>query len=277
MHSKQQRDKGIIIIMFSTQEDLLKIKKSDTLVIYGSGYSIRTITSLEQEMFNSFDSIGFNYFSKSHIPTTYYFIREQSAEGGFEDENHLNFIEDLNIYNNETALILINMKKKNRSNSARWNLKLPLFIHEKKFFINEKCFWLDLHGKEVEEEIRYSKEYASEFFDYINKYDIFNDGIIHYNSTFSEVIHFAYFMRYNRIIFVGVDLYDSRYFWLEYDEDRPRLKKYNRDHSNTHTVSGVVCSISNILSKDISKEFFVHNEKSLLRNYFKKWEIKNAE
>ena len=58
------------------KEQFLKYKKSDTLVIWGSGSSIKNISIDDFNYLNQFDSISTTMFSKSKIQTTFYIIGE---------------------------------------------------------------------------------------------------------------------------------------------------------------------------------------------------------
>ena len=58
------------------KEKFLKYKKSDTLVIWGSGSSIKNLNENDFKYLNKFDSIGTTMFCKSKINTTFYIIGE---------------------------------------------------------------------------------------------------------------------------------------------------------------------------------------------------------
>ena len=48
-----------------SEDNLKSKKKSDTLIIYGCGYSINDLTDKDKEHLSQFDSIGFNWFCKT--------------------------------------------------------------------------------------------------------------------------------------------------------------------------------------------------------------------
>ena len=58
------------------KEKFLKYKKSDTLVVWGSGSSIKNLIDDDLDYLNQFDSISTTAFSKSKIQTTFYIIGE---------------------------------------------------------------------------------------------------------------------------------------------------------------------------------------------------------
>jgi hypothetical protein len=45
-----------------------------------------------------------------------------------------------------------------------------------------------------------------------------SDGLAHGFGTLSDAVNFAYCMGWKTLVLVGVDLYDSRYFWLNSNE-----------------------------------------------------------
>ena len=58
------------------KEKFVQYKKSDTLVIWGSGSSIKNLNPEDFNYLNQFDSISTTMFSKSKIQTTFYIIGE---------------------------------------------------------------------------------------------------------------------------------------------------------------------------------------------------------
>jgi len=58
------------------RDELLKTKNSNTIVVYGCGLSINSIGKKQRSILSKFDSIGFNWFCKSDIPTTFYLLRD---------------------------------------------------------------------------------------------------------------------------------------------------------------------------------------------------------
>lgn len=58
------------------KDRFLEYKRSDTLVIWGSGSSIKSLTKDDFNYLNNFDSISTTAFSKSGIQTTFYIVGE---------------------------------------------------------------------------------------------------------------------------------------------------------------------------------------------------------
>ena len=59
-----------------SKEEFLKYKKSDTLVIWGSGSSNNSLTDDDFKELNKYDSICINNFVKTGIKTTFCIIGE---------------------------------------------------------------------------------------------------------------------------------------------------------------------------------------------------------
>jgi len=51
-------------------------KKTDKIVIFGSGPSINRLKNEEIEYLQSFDTLSFNWFCKTNIPVKFYIITE---------------------------------------------------------------------------------------------------------------------------------------------------------------------------------------------------------
>lgn len=104
-------------------------------------------------------------------------------------------------------------------------------------------------------------------------FDIYNDGVIHGKCTLVNALHIAWHMKYSRIIFVGIDLYDSRYFWLKPNVTRQSVKNKKRIFSSRHSIAKMVISVV----KDFKNiypdiKLYTYNPKSLLRKVVPIWE-----
>jgi hypothetical protein len=257
----------------STVQYFNNVKKSDTLVIYGSGYSIYNLTKTEIAKLSEYDSIGFNWFCKSHIPTTYYVIREQCLFPPIErGEGRQDLIREINKNYSGSFLIVVNMRgsgivwKKLKG----WKSATRTFRRNKGIVVKERFF----------EHIYKSKKDESEFskvemlVDEMNNKDVFKDGLIYYACTMSNIIHLALQLKYKNIIFVGVDLYDHRYFWLPKNKLREITRSHGRGIDQKHKTANFMRHWSETIVQmrpDIHIE--VRNEKSLIAPYFKTWKL----
>ncbi|HXV77470.1 MAG TPA: hypothetical protein VD788_14240 [Candidatus Polarisedimenticolaceae bacterium] len=228
-----------------TAEEFRTRKRSDTLVIYGSGFSIRQLTPEDRENLARFDSISFNWFCKSNIPTTFYTIREQATlpiriRPGEEVED---LLETLNgpAYR-DTCLIVLDMTG-----------------HTPEAFPWAADANLDrLHGEGVVlTDLRKGK--PSDFRD-----DIFEVGVHHGKNSMTTQLHLAVYLGYRSIVFVGVDLYDCRYFWLGEDEDRVSRDSRNLTRHSRHPTTDATLKAIKATRRRYRIEMYSFNPKSLL-------------
>ncbi len=106
---------------------------------------------------------------------------------------------------------------------------------------------------------------------HFKKYDFMDDGSIHGKCTLMNVLHLVHYLKYSRILFVGIDLYDSRYFWLR--KTRPSIKKRGLNYKNKHPVRKFVIMAVRRFKKSFPKiEMYTHNPKSRLRKAIPAWE-----
>lgn len=232
---------GEKVVNILTKDEFLRIKSSDTMVIYGCGWSLNEISDNREHKLQTFDSIAFNEFYKGKIPVTHYLIREnnntpnRSAPGETLDD----FYEAMNgQYSGTTKIVLSNVHGEYKHSE---NLdKIPgdgIVIRDFKGSIDVDC-------------------------------DIFEKGCCHWKMTLTNAIHIAKYMRYDRIIFSGVDLYDSRYFWLPKNERRYTVKMKSKQVDDMHaTAKNAVYLVQRVKMKA-----FVENPKSMLSQVLKVWD-----
>ena len=103
------------------------------------------------------------------------------------------------------------------------------------------------------------------------KTDIFKEGTIHGRCTLNNVLHVSVFLGYSRIIFVGIDLYNSRYFWLKKDETRYSVKEKRRTFKSKHAIFKPTILLLQEFQKTNKVETFVYNPKSLLTGIMPVW------
>jgi hypothetical protein len=234
--------------MLLTKDEFVGHKKSDTIAIMGCGFSINTISKEEWKYIDSIDSIGMNWFCKLHYPTTWYLIREQSTTKkrcapGLEMRD---FLFDMAKIPKSIRVI------------KDTNLDDGSYMHA--------CHPFRLGGDwAVFKELRGSVS-ANEF-----RRNIFTDGIHHGKGTMYDVLNFSLGMGYKKIIFFGVDLYDSRYFWLDYDTTLNIVAAEGRDNTSRHRMSGKTVNLLESVKKYWDVEMSVHNSKSEIAGTVPVW------
>jgi len=221
-------------------------KKSDTIVILGSGWSINKISNKQWELLSKYDSIAFNWFCFHSFEPTFYLIREQ-ANIRFrrsESETPEIFTGLLKKYHN-TYCVILNVArhtKKCHDYSKDENILLPSVILEDNI------------------DHKYRKRLKK-----IIAKNPFNVGLFHGVTTLTSVLHLITYLGYKRIIFAGIDLYDSRYFWLRNNKTRHTVKRKGLEFDHKHSVAAKVLKLVRNYAQ-FNKELYCINKKSLLCN-----------
>lgn len=241
-------------------------KKSDTLVVYGSGYSVAELKEEDILSLSQFDSIGFNWFCKSKIPTTFYLMREQtiavSKDRRFEEESRESIVEDISRCYSSSCLIVIDMLNSCfcwRGRKGWSDPKLLGIFSNEGVVLTERCF---------------TKVGGTDFklmLNLINGIDIFSKGIYYRYFTLSLIVHLLLWLKYDRIIFVGVDLYDHRYFWLKKNELRRTTQSFGRTIDQKHKTADDTIKMVNSLKEGFGIKLYTYNPISLLANYIEVW------
>lgn len=229
-----------------TEKEFLAKKKSDTIVILGSGYSINKVTEEEWKKLMLFDSIGFNWSCKHDFEPTFFLIREQAnlPIRWYRDETADILISRVNRYK-KTCCIICDVSKHTRK----------AYKYKKDKRINKECIIVrDDHGR----------KHSCKLEKYFTRNPLIH-GLVHGNCTMYNILHLITYLNYNRIIFVGVDLYDSRYFWLPKKKARHTIKKKNKDAKSVHAVANdIVKLVRRYKHFRPDVEMYVVNAKSLL-------------
>ncbi len=227
-----------------TMADVKSKKTSDTIFVFGSGYSINRVKDTEWDIIRKHDSIAFNWFCKHSFEPTYFLIREQAnlrsrrCNGETVDE----LIKLVNRYKNTVGIIcdVSSHTKKAYRYDTEDRIKMPCVVVKD------------------DKSLRYRKLKNM-------KRDPSKKGLIHGSCTMYNVLHLVTFLGYERIVFVGVDLYDSRYFWLGKNETRRSVAKKNRKYRERHVIASKVIKLVRNHQKLIHSKAYVSNRKSLLK------------
>lgn len=246
------------------REEFIARKKSDTIIVYGCGYSINSLSDHDKEQFSNFDSIDFNWFCKSSIPTTFYLVREQAntQKRRSKGEN----VEDLVGYLNDEPYIdsclIIHKVKRNTKMTKNGPVPIELIFYEEHLdrFSGSGVVVNDLKKGNV---------------GLFRKADIFEKGVYHGRCTMNNVMHIVQFLKYRDVVFVGVDLYDSRYFWLKDDQTRSSVKQKGHSYKTKHSISNDTINLTRAFKSSFPEiRMHVHNPKSLLTNVMPAWRPK---
>lgn len=239
------------------KKQLIKTKKSDTLVVFGCGWSINTLTADDKRNLLKFDSIGFNWFAKSNIPTTYYLIREQAnipkRQSDGETPGELIRLLSKKTYK-KTKIIVLDVSGHSPKALPWWDSSMLSHFDQLGIVLKDT---------------KYRKNKAR-----VQDWDknIVETGVYHGWCTLTNVMHIGVNIGYRKFIFVGVDLYDSRYFWLDDTSTRDSVKEKKKDYRSQHAISGVTLDlIQDIRGLRPDLEMYTYNPKSLLKNIIPVW------
>lgn len=200
------------------EQSLRALRRSETVFVFGSGASLNELTSEEYRAFEQHDTIGFNWFVREpFVRCDYHVIREinpRDLDPLFWKpalSEYTGFIRDNPRYA-ETVFVVQKGLRAIEANRVVGYRLLPDGARIVRF--------RTLGGRREP-----SRSFAS--------------GLARNYATLEETVNFAYLVGWRRIVLVGVDLYDRRYFWLAPDETRPgdvaRGASSSDPHAQAHT------------------------------------------
>lgn len=258
------------------RQSLSTKRKGDVFFILGSGYSINNVTNKQWEEISKGMSIGFNnWFYHEFIPDCY----------GLE----LSKNESLN------QIRAINLKKSNPDLFNR-----PLFLHYKHAknsqFDLDKIPW-------PESKIFFNLPFSPHTFNKgiikrligysIRKKNV--DRLLHYSASIAMWADLGVALGYKKIVFVGVDMNDPRYFYYapnytnqahdqikieqdHYEKSRMNLsihptvdKRTTMKYGSLPVDEFLFLYLSELQKRNPDYQFFVSHPSSRLAQKFKVW------
>lgn len=188
------------------KDKFLEYKKSDTLVIWGSGSSIKTLTPDDFDYLNQFDSIGFNsscelenieftYFIVGEILFNYYRLKKEQQERyvGNSPKEYINKLRNLH----NSCLMIWNDEKTLHKNHFGYLNNLSnnyLIFNQYGHQPSINSSGLKLDGEFVDKTL-YNRETLLD-----------KQILLHQYKGINCPIYFAKCMDYKNVIFVGVDI-----------------------------------------------------------------------
>jgi len=240
-----------------TEKSFKSHKSSDTLFILGSGWSVNGVDEEEWDTVRKHDSIGFNWFCRHEFEPTYYLIREQAnlpsrRKGG---DSLKRFIRLINRHRNMYCCI---------ADVRHHTPKAHNFAADDR--IEHKCWVVNDNN---------SKKHRRKLLEYMDESPS-KTGLLHGNCTLFNVMHLAKFLGYKKILFIGIDLNNSRYFWLKKNQSRYTLDAKGKTHASIHPVASEVMYLVKKFKKfDI--EMYTTNKRSLLTRHIPYKSIRHFE
>ena len=232
------------------ETELLQTRRSDTVFIFGSGYSLNAISPAEWRAIEEHDTVGFNWFiHQQYVRCDYHLVREippTDLDASIWRKYLRDYFELLRgnqRFSNAVWLVQTGFRATN-GNRAIW---LRLIPERQRLFL-----W-----KSVDADLPSAS---------------FADGLAHGRGTLHECINFATLMGWTRIVLAGVDLYDRRYFWLPADEGRADDPE-PLDAIHRTALQGIVDSVGkwNEHLRKRGVELYVYNPQSLLTRVLPVW------
>jgi len=231
-----------------SKAELLAKKKSHTLAIMGSGYSINDLTLGEwQRIHRNYDTIGFNWFCKGDIPTTFYLVREQCTTPKKVTDDQTMMILSHKLNEQNPTIIISAMV--GRTDNFQYAEHHDMF-KGKGFIFN------DIQGK-------------INFVDLTD--DIFVEGLHHGKCTLTNILNFAIGMEYEKVIFFGIDLINSKYYWLAENETNKQTAGEGRDCNTPHLTLEKTMQLIELIRDSHLIDMEIHNLKSPVAQLVRAW------
>lgn len=238
-----------------TEPELIATRKSDTVFIYGSGASLNEITSAEWAHMSAHDTFGFTAFIyQKWIRVGYHLIRG-GIEGSLVWRAYAeDFCATLNANPNFNDTVLI-LQGEYFAMFANQILGYKMIRPDTRIF----------RYRTARGDGPPTRSFAG--------------GIRHDAGTLCDAVNVAACMGWKQIVLAGVDLYDSRYFWLPPDstigvddaglmtpvEFSDRGQRFDQQHNTVRNgMVDLMAAWRSHLQREQGIEMSVFNPRSLL-------------
>jgi len=232
------------------EDELRRTRRSDTVFILGSGYSLNRLMPDEWSRIDSHDTIGFNWsVHEQFVRCDYHLVREICADirdrAVWEPATREYFrLASGNPCYSQTIYLV---QSGFRATSGNRAIGLRLLPRDRPVFL-----WRSLVNQRLPS-------------------GSLRRGLAHAYGTLSDCVNFAALMGWTTIVLVGVDLYDRRYFWLP--ADQPRSGDATVDEPHATAAGGMVEGMGTwreyLAQRDV--RLFVYNPDSLLAGVLPVW------
>lgn len=239
--------RGIRDYCVLSEDELRASRRSDTVFVFGSGASLNELADEDWSHIAEHDTFGFNWFIRQRFVRCDYQMVRELATTDFDPhvwrpqvDEYFRIVRESPLYR-ETVFLLQDGFRAVNANRALAASALPR---------DARVFrWKTARGR--------TEPSAS-----------FGEGLSHPHATLEECVNFAWLVGWRRIVLVGVDLYDRRYFWLSENETRDVDAGRSATCTDPHATvsSGLVEHLgrwSALFSAD-GVELSVYNPRSLL-------------
>jgi hypothetical protein len=180
-------------------DDLIARRRSDTVFILGSGGSLNEMDAAAWSYIERHDTFGFNWWvHQRFVRTDFHLIRgipDTDADPSVWKPQVAEYFRVLRanpLFSDTVFLVQSGFRAINGNRAIGYRLlpeRNPVFLWRSSIRVGPPS-------------------------------RTFRAGLVHGQSTIQECINAAYLLGWSRIVLVGVDLYDRRYFWLPTDTTR---------------------------------------------------------
>jgi hypothetical protein len=242
-------------------QELYKIKGSDIAVFLGSGSSINRITNEQWEKISEVDTWTVNNWVYHPFVPKFYNLEVKGIDKKIITER---FLEKEEEYNN-THFIVDKSKK----------LALNSISTQKNVYLYNLDIMDDVDTSKHNPKIKYEYKVSSD-----------PNTLIAHNlcSSLTLILDFLWRFGYEKVIFFGVDMHDSRYFWTnrpeygkthcQYNHDHKKNKKIEQPHTTFRIKDFIIWFSEEWMSK-IDCKLFVGHKDTILYPDLKYFDIEN--
>jgi hypothetical protein len=199
------------------EEQLRRTRRSDTVFVFGSGASLNELADDEWGRIAAHDTLGFNWWVHQRFVRTDYHLIRGIPDTDLDPDvwrpqltEYFRLIRTNPLFAETVFLVHSGFRAINGNRAIGYRLlpeRNPVFL------------WRTRMGVELP-----SRSFA--------------DGLVHGQSTLLEAVNFAYLLGWKRIVLVGVDLYDRRYFWLPTGATRSVDERREATAADPHFQAG---------------------------------------
>ena len=246
-------------------------KKNEKVFIFGSGPSINDLTKKRFKEINNYTSIGINRWIFHNFIPTFYMI-ELSYDEKLNEKYRLRILSILK-NKKKKPLFLVYKTKSNSTKIRNWMRGMSpkrVFLYE---FIRP-----DIFKKDFEYHFMKSLEYLLKE---SKKSNVISLGI---GATFERSISLSLLLGFSKIVILGVDLKNSRYFWSGKEKNFRGLKNFQKKNSPHKTatkrfgempVQKSILILDQVARQHYNSKVLITTNKSLLSSKLEKYKWKN--
>jgi hypothetical protein len=179
------------------EDGIRKRKRSDTIFIFGSGYSLNNLTADEWAIIENNDTMGFSYFVlQKYVRMDFHLIREL---GLTSHDNNKRRYEWRGVFGAYGKILRANSRYKDTVFVVQGGW--PAYAGNR--FVGGGFL---PPGAKL---FRYRNGRRGHY----PPARSFSEGLTHGPATVTDCVNFASVVGWRRIVLCGIDLYDRRYFW----------------------------------------------------------------